>query len=181
VKHERNPATPRHAQKAFGGNDISPNIVADEQNTGTTSEMLSSPISFSSVGEIENGQSLGLENSCLRRLLCEYSDNSKIKSTAGSTAPSARSTTTDTSSSTTTSSALSTCRKRVVADEDDDSLPDEHNGGSKRPKNGPRPWPKIDQRLACPFRKRDPHKYNIHAHRVCASRGWDSISRVKFV
>jgi hypothetical protein len=34
-------------------------------------------------------------------------------------------------------------------------------------------------RFACPFRKHDPQKYNIHSHRVCALTSWDTIARVK--
>jgi hypothetical protein len=36
-------------------------------------------------------------------------------------------------------------------------------------------------RLACPYHRKDPRKYNIQTHRACASRHWDSVSRVKFV
>ncbi|KAK4102416.1 hypothetical protein N658DRAFT_423491 [Parathielavia hyrcaniae] len=35
------------------------------------------------------------------------------------------------------------------------------------------------KRFACPFRKHDPHTYNIHEHEVCAVRSWSSISRLK--
>jgi hypothetical protein len=62
------------------------------------------------------------------------------------------------------------------------SFPNENNGGiPKRPKNGASSKEEISLRLACPYHKKDPRKYNIHLHRVCASRHWDSISRVKFV
>ncbi|KAK4247546.1 hypothetical protein C7999DRAFT_14431 [Corynascus novoguineensis] len=35
------------------------------------------------------------------------------------------------------------------------------------------------KRFACPFRKHDPHTYNIHEHEVCAIRSWSTISRLK--
>jgi hypothetical protein len=35
-------------------------------------------------------------------------------------------------------------------------------------------------RFACPFRKRDPHRYSIYSHRACALSHWPSIARVKY-
>ncbi|KAK4121982.1 hypothetical protein N657DRAFT_657481 [Parathielavia appendiculata] len=35
------------------------------------------------------------------------------------------------------------------------------------------------KRFACPFRKHDPHTYNIHTHEVCGIRSWSTISRLK--
>ena len=35
------------------------------------------------------------------------------------------------------------------------------------------------RRFACPYRKNNPHKYNIHNHLTCATSGYDSITRLK--
>jgi hypothetical protein len=41
--------------------------------------------------------------------------------------------------------------------------------------------PESVKRFACPFRKHDPHTYNIHDHEVCTIRSWSTISRLKCV
>jgi hypothetical protein len=112
----------------------------------------------------------------------DQNESPNIKTAAGGTAPSVRSSTTE-HSSTTTSWALTTNKKRRGADDDDDDddFPDENSDGSKRPKKRIKLESETPLRLACPFWKKDPRKYNIHEYRVCASRAWGSISRVKFV
>jgi hypothetical protein len=112
----------------------------------------------------------------------DQNESPNIKTAAGSKAPSVRSAKTE-HSSTTTSCALTTNKKRSAADDDDDDedFPDENSDGSKRPTKRIKSESETPLRLACPFWKKDPRKYNIHEHRVCASRAWDSVSRVKFV
>jgi hypothetical protein len=78
------------------------------------------------------------------------------------------------------SSSSNNGRKRSWYNEDDppaggnDGPPDplRLNPGSPQ---GPQPGLK----LACPFRKRDPETYNLHDYRVCATKPWSSISRLK--
>lgn len=66
--------------------------------------------------------------------------------------------------------------------ERDDELSDEDE--DKLPKGPPDTGilsneAEMGLRLACPFQKHDPKKYNAPNYRSCASTGWDSISRVK--
>ncbi|KAJ4416342.1 hypothetical protein N0V85_002324 [Neurospora sp. IMI 360204] len=51
-----------------------------------------------------------------------------------------------------------------------------HDGGNKRAKMTAGPE---DQRLSCPFRKRNPEKFNIRDHEACAVRHYRDISQLK--
>ncbi|KAK4166915.1 hypothetical protein QBC43DRAFT_11351 [Cladorrhinum sp. PSN259] len=61
-------------------------------------------------------------------------------------------------------------------DEDDE---DDDGDGYRPPSSPSKGSPGSVKRFACPFRKRDPHKYNIHDHEVCTIRSWSAISRLK--
>jgi hypothetical protein len=65
--------------------------------------------------------------------------------------------------------------------QDEDSADESGSKKPRRRRGGPRPPSELDSlsRFACPFRKHDPQRYNIHSHRVCALTSWDTIARVK--
>ena len=71
-------------------------------------------------------------------------------------------------------------RKRQRSD-DDEGPPDENN--EKRPQQPEKSPKSIDPgdqpRFACPFRKHNPRRYNVHSHSVCALSSWETIARVK--
>ena len=56
-------------------------------------------------------------------------------------------------------------------DDDDDSY--------QHPPSLPQLSPTIEKRFACPYRKHDPHTYNMQDHEVCTVRSWSTISRLK--
>jgi hypothetical protein len=161
--------------------ELASDVVAHERDEEPV-EISSRPIYPTSWQDIDDEQNL---RKCLIRNIQEVSDHnehSNVDSAAGSTVSSERSTTTENSSPATVFSTLKTSRKGRRRDEDAVLLSEESNARVfKRPKHGPRSEPETSLRLACPYYKRDPRKYNIHVHRVCATRHWDSVSRVKFV
>ncbi|KAK4223210.1 hypothetical protein QBC38DRAFT_54794 [Podospora fimiseda] len=62
----------------------------------------------------------------------------------------------------------------------DDEEDDEEDGDGYRPSSAfSKGSPGSLKKFACPFRKHDPHKYNIHDHEVCTIRSWSAISRLK--
>ncbi|KAK3997883.1 hypothetical protein QBC44DRAFT_228949 [Cladorrhinum sp. PSN332] len=61
-------------------------------------------------------------------------------------------------------------------DEEDD---DDDGDGYRPPSSLSKGSPGSLKKFACPFRKHDPHKYNIHDHEVCTIRSWSAISRLK--
>jgi hypothetical protein len=65
-------------------------------------------------------------------------------------------------------------RDDELSNDDEDKLPNELPGTDTLSNEA-----EIGLRLACPFQKHDPKKYNPPNYRSCASTGWDSISRVK--
>lgn len=77
------------------------------------------------------------------------------------------------------SSSPSGSRKRQRRE---DELPDSGNGkkigGTDDGMDATR---SVDEviRFACPFRKHEPHLYNVYDHSVCALSSWTSIARVK--
>ena len=54
----------------------------------------------------------------------------------------------------------------------------ENGGGGKRPKVAPE-QPVEDQKLSCPFRKRNPVKFNVRDHQSCAVQSFPDISQLK--
>lgn len=62
-------------------------------------------------------------------------------------------------------------------DEEEDDEGDGYRPSSSLSKRSPESM----KRFACPFRKHDPHTYNIHDHEVCTIRSWSTISRLKYV
>jgi hypothetical protein len=85
---------------------------------------------------------------------------------------------TTTSSGNQSSSRIS--RKRSRGSEDGcTSDADENNSQSSRSNSRNRQSPKHGLKLACPFRKHDPLKYNLHDYPICALSSWNTIARVK--
>jgi hypothetical protein len=78
------------------------------------------------------------------------------------------------------SSSSNNGRKRSWDNEED--APADGNDG---PPDASRLYPgslqdlQLSLKLACPFRKHDPETYNLQSYRVCATKPWDSISRLK--
>ncbi|KAK3902506.1 hypothetical protein C8A05DRAFT_44083 [Staphylotrichum tortipilum] len=62
-----------------------------------------------------------------------------------------------------------------LEDEDEDDDDDNY----LRPPSLPKLSPTIPKRFACPYRKHDPHTYNMQDHEVCTVRSWSTISRLK--
>jgi hypothetical protein len=185
AKTERNNSTQRRRrrqQPASGENALSPNAAADEKIGVTIPEILDSFILLPIHQEVERESNLGL-GSFMRKTIEAFDQNEgpNIKTAAGSTAPSVGSATTEHSFATTSWAFTTNKKRRAADDDDDDDFPDENSDGSKRPRKRINSESEKAPRLACPFWKKDPRKYNIHEHRVCASRAWDSVSRVKFV
>jgi hypothetical protein len=73
-------------------------------------------------------------------------------------------------------------RSKRKRDDDEDQLPSGDGDKKRRTPKGSSKFRDIKDglRFACPFNKHDPRMYNIYSHRACASRDWDSISRVKY-
>ena len=77
------------------------------------------------------------------------------------------------------SSSSNNGRKRSWDNEDEppadgnDRPPNPFRLNSQRPQDL-----QLGLKLACPFRKHDSEKYNLHDYRVCATKPWDSISRL---
>lgn len=70
--------------------------------------------------------------------------------------------------------------KRYRGNGDDDEPFDNDNDGLRRvPGSTGGSASTLDKKFACPFRKRDPYTYSIHAHKICALNPWPSISRLK--
>jgi hypothetical protein len=78
------------------------------------------------------------------------------------------------------SESSATGRKR--SRDDGDGAPD----GSEGPPDPPTPSPEssVDHahklKLACPFRKHDPERYNLHNYRGCALSNWETTARIKY-
>jgi hypothetical protein len=69
---------------------------------------------------------------------------------------------------------------RSLGDEDEEE--DDEGQGYRPPSSlSKRGSQSSGKRFACPFRKHDPHTYNIHDHEVCAIHSWTTISRLKYV
>ncbi|KAH8685816.1 hypothetical protein BGZ60DRAFT_523095 [Tricladium varicosporioides] len=73
----------------------------------------------------------------------------------------------------------SSSRKRAISG--DRAPPDNNDESPKRQKGKSTDLSSNDPRIkfACPFRKYNPTKYNIHQHKTCALRGFVSIHRTK--
>jgi hypothetical protein len=110
----------------------------------------------------------------------EQSENEDILGDAGYTAIWAPFNTTETSLSTTRRSSLMPKGNWDAQSSDNSSILDEGKPRPKRPRRGPELPVDRSLKLACPFYKNDPRKYNIQRNRVCASGAWESVSRVKF-
>ncbi|CZR70255.1 uncharacterized protein PAC_20156 [Phialocephala subalpina] len=90
------------------------------------------------------------------------------------------------SAATTSSNASNSMRSIGKRKRSDDEPPEDDRGqGPKRPMVGISP-PNDDSsaiRFACPFRKRDPRKYNMHHDegkwQTCAISSWPTVARVK--
>jgi hypothetical protein len=70
-------------------------------------------------------------------------------------------------------------RQRKYEEEDDERDDD----GNQQPSSqlmSPAIEPANRPKLACPFRKHDPCRYNIYSHRACAQSHWGSMARVKY-
>ncbi|KAK4111703.1 hypothetical protein N656DRAFT_148524 [Canariomyces notabilis] len=62
---------------------------------------------------------------------------------------------------------------------DQDEEDDEEYGGYRPPSSQSKKSSESVKRFACPFRKHDPHTYNMQNYETCAVRSWSSISRLK--
>ncbi|KAK4235895.1 hypothetical protein C8A03DRAFT_17418 [Achaetomium macrosporum] len=62
---------------------------------------------------------------------------------------------------------------------DEDEEDDDEGQGYRPPNSLSKHSSGSTKRFACPFRKHDPHTYNIRDHEVCAIRSWCTISRLK--
>ncbi|RDW87355.1 hypothetical protein BP5796_03049 [Coleophoma crateriformis] len=163
--------------------DISPSIAEDKQDGEPTFESPSNPTSLSELlNERMERKLIGTDVTKPEywdHPILDMSDTTEIKTAAG-TASSRHFTTTNNSSSTETNPSRKTVKKRCHEVEDDYSFPDEDDAGmSARRKRGYGASGESARKLGCPYRKKDPRKYNIHGWRSCVSGGWDSISRVK--
>jgi len=80
-----------------------------------------------------------------------------------------------------TSSSTSNQRKRQRS-EDEGHREDngDRNNQSRRQSLVSGPEVEKGLKFACPFRKHDPHTYNILSNRVCALSSWGTISRLKY-
>jgi len=56
----------------------------------------------------------------------------------------------------------------------EDNPPGQSRLNLRRPQNSD-----ANLKLACPFRKHDPGKYNLSSYRICATTPWESIMRLK--
>lgn len=63
----------------------------------------------------------------------------------------------------------------------DDEDDDDDDEGYLRPSSMSKGGSASAKRFACPFRKHDPHTYNMRDHEVCAIRSWLTISRLKYM
>jgi hypothetical protein len=62
---------------------------------------------------------------------------------------------------------------------DQDEEDDDEYGGYRPPSSQSKKSLESVKRFACPFRKHDPHTYNMQNYETCAVRSWSSISRLK--
>jgi len=180
IDSDRKHITRKISRGLLKSREPSPDVVADER--GQEPVKISSRPIHASWQDIENKQAL--RKFPIRNIqgVSDHNEHSNVESAAGSTVCSERSTTTEHSSPATLFSTLNTSRKSRPRDDGASPSPgDKDDRVPKRPKYRSDPEPETSLRLACPYYKRDPRKYNIHVHRVCASRHWDSVSRVKFV
>jgi hypothetical protein len=72
--------------------------------------------------------------------------------------------------------------KRGPSEGDDSQDQDEFNEGDGMGGNGPngkRAKTEEDQRLSCPFRKRNPVKFNVRDHQNCAVQSFPDVSQLK--
>lgn len=78
-------------------------------------------------------------------------------------------------------SGLSSLGKFAMNERDDELSNDDEEKLPKRPQDSDALSAEAEIGLgyACPFHKHDPKKYTSPDHRLCASTGWNSISRVK--
>jgi hypothetical protein len=58
---------------------------------------------------------------------------------------------------------------------------DGNDSQSSRSNSRTRKHPDPGLKLACPFRKHDPLKYNLQKYSICALSSWSTIARVKYV
>ena len=65
---------------------------------------------------------------------------------------------------------------RPPGDDDDD---DDDMEGNQPATSQTRSGPGIPKRFACPFRKRDPHTFNLRDHEICTVKDWPTIPRLK--
>jgi len=72
-------------------------------------------------------------------------------------------------------------RKRVSHNKNSgDEQSDEDEERPRRRAKRPEPNPNPPQRpFACPWRKHNPAKYNVHDHKQCATTPWRNIARLK--
>ena len=66
--------------------------------------------------------------------------------------------------------------RQEEADEDEDN---DDDGAHPPPASKSRGSSKSAKHFACPYRKHDPHTYNLRDHQVCAIHAWD-MSRLKY-
>lgn len=135
--------------------------------------------------EVINYPLAAMKRSLLDRMMAEFwaifnEDWPVGKTCAGSTSTSSRSQRTFNIAST-TSTSRSSVSKRKRDDPDDLPPGDGDDGSFKRPQSRSSTTGdfEIPIKLACPFRKRDPSKYSIEAHRTCALNHWPTVARVK--
>jgi hypothetical protein len=88
---------------------------------------------------------------------------------------------TRTSSSSISTSSRSTSRGHSKRQLNENGEEPSDGGGRKRaPTKRRLPLAgQTENRFACPFRKHNPRRYNIHTHRSCALSSWATIARVK--
>lgn len=177
MKNELGHPMQQGSQDALGENEFLPNVGKGERNP-EANEKPKHAIYLLDWQELENGDKVDWGSPLKRKFgdVFDHGEN-EIRSAAGNTNFLSRSNTTD--SSATLSSTLTVMGQWKAQDNDADSVPDEKDRCPKRPRS----CPELERplRLACPYHKMDPRKYNIHSNRTCASRHWDCVSRVKFV
>ncbi|PMD62059.1 uncharacterized protein K444DRAFT_611268 [Hyaloscypha bicolor E] len=162
-------------QDALRNDELVPSVVRDDRSARTNERFI-----FDwQEKDIDPGVELLVSGSLKRTVphAFEQSENEDILGDAGNTAFWAPFNTTETSLSTTRRSSLMPKGNWDAQSSDNSSILDEGKPRPKRPRRGPELERSL--KLACPFYKNDPRKYNIQTNRVCASRAWDSVSRVK--
>lgn len=80
-----------------------------------------------------------------------------------------------------TNSPLSNQGFKRLRNNDDGPPSDGEDDPSGQPRLNPRGPQHSDAslKLACPFRKHDPGKYNLGSYRICATTPWENITRLK--